>query len=102
MSESYTRIVLAERPKEHITTTTFKKETAAYNDLKPGPKTALVKVDWLSLDPAMRGCLNDTRSYLPPVQIGQVMRAVGVGTIVQTGEESSFRIGQVVRGTFGK
>ena len=32
----------------------------------------LVQVTWLSLDPAMRGWLNNTRSYLPPVQIGEV------------------------------
>jgi NADPH-dependent curcumin reductase CurA len=40
----------------------------------------LVKTLALSLDPAMRGWMNEGKSYIPPVGIGEVMRAGGVGT----------------------
>jgi NADPH-dependent curcumin reductase CurA len=50
----------------------------------PGDGEVLVKVSHLSLDPAMRGWMNDVRSYIPPVGIGEVMRAGGVGTVVES------------------
>lgn len=40
-----------------------------------GPGEFVVKVEYLSLDPAMRGWLNDVKSYVPPVKLGSVMRA---------------------------
>jgi len=49
----------------------------------------------------MRGWLRDTRSYLPPVQIGEVMRASGLGTVVKTGSGSKFEIGDIVQATVG-
>ncbi len=76
LPERYTRIVLAERPETNIGPTTFRKETVAF-DLKPGPGEALVRVDWLSLDPAMRGWIRDAVSYIEPVRIGAVMRSTG-------------------------
>jgi NADPH-dependent curcumin reductase CurA len=71
---TYTRIYLQERPKKDITPTTFKSEKLPLSSLteKLGKGQSLVQVTWLSLDPAMRGYLNDTRSYLPPVKIGEV------------------------------
>ena len=50
----------------------------------------------------MRGWLNDTRSYIEPVQIGAVMRAQGLGRVVQVGEGvTKWRIGDVVKGMLG-
>jgi NADPH-dependent curcumin reductase len=49
---------------------------------EPGDGEVLVKVRYLSLDPAMRGWMNDARSYMPPVGLGEVMRAGGVGEVV--------------------
>ena len=49
---------------------------------EPGDGEVLVKVRYLSLDPAMRGWMNDARSYLPPVGIGEVMRGGGVGEVL--------------------
>ncbi|TFK47799.1 alcohol dehydrogenase [Heliocybe sulcata] len=96
----YTRIVLQERPKADITSSAFRKEVVALpSELKDGQ--VLVKVHWLSLDPAMRGWLNDARSYVPPVQIGEVMRAMGLGTVVDPGKGTEFKQGDFVRGTFG-
>ncbi|KAI0322599.1 alcohol dehydrogenase [Amylostereum chailletii] len=91
----YTRIVLSERPEGNIDDKTFRQESLPF-DLKPGPKQILVKVDWLSLDPAMRGWLRDVRSYVPPVQIGEVMRSAGLATVVEAGSGSKFSVGELV------
>ena len=45
----------------------------------PDDGHVVVRVTHLSLDPAMRGWMNDAPSYLPPVGIGEVMRALGAG-----------------------
>jgi NADPH-dependent curcumin reductase CurA len=66
----------------------------------PDDGQVLVKLEYISLDPAMRGWMNDARSYVPPVQIGEVMRALGAGT-VQTSNHGSFKEGQHVVGVFG-
>jgi hypothetical protein len=49
-----------------------------------GEGEVLLKVDYLSLDPAMRGWMNDVPSYVPPVGIGEVMRAGGAGEVVES------------------
>ena len=46
---------------------------------EPGDGQFLVELEYLSLDPAMRGWMNEARSYVPPVGIGEVMRAGGIG-----------------------
>jgi NADPH-dependent curcumin reductase CurA len=50
----------------------------------PGEGEVLVKLLYISLDPAMRGWMNDTASYVPPVGIGEVMRAIAVGRVVRS------------------
>lgn len=98
----YTRIVLAERPKESIIPDkTFRREVVPYT-FSPGNGEIVVQTEYLSLDPAMRGWLNDTRSYIPPVKIGEIMRAVGLGKVVEVGASSGFKVGDVVRGAFGE
>ncbi|MBL8286845.1 MAG: NADP-dependent oxidoreductase [Rubrivivax sp.] len=60
----------------------------------------LVKVLALSLDPAMRGWMNEGRSYIAPVGIGEVMRAGGVGVVVAS-NDAAFAVGDKVSGTPG-
>lgn len=60
----------------------------------------LVKVRYLSLDPAMRGWMNDGKSYIRPVRIGEVMRAGGAGTVAAS-KNPAFREGDAVVGSFG-
>lgn len=67
---------------------------------QPAAGEFLVKIEYLSLDPAMRGWMNDTRSYVPPVQIGEVMRALCAGT-VETSNHAGFNAGDNVVGVFG-
>ncbi len=49
---------------------------------EPGEGEVLVKVRYVSIDPAMRGWMNEGRSYVPPVGLGQVMRALGAGEVI--------------------
>jgi NADPH-dependent curcumin reductase len=67
---------------------------------EPGDGQVLVKVLMLSLDPAMRGWMNDVPSYVPPVGIGEVMRAIGVGQVVASNAEGVPE-GSYVTGLFG-
>ncbi|HTK64302.1 MAG TPA: NADP-dependent oxidoreductase [Pseudonocardia sp.] len=60
----------------------------------------LVKVSHVSLDPAMRGWMDDRRSYVPPVGLGEVMRAFGAGEVVAS-RHPVFAVGDVVTGVFG-
>lgn len=67
---------------------------------EPAEGDVLVKTLSLSLDPAMRGWLNDARSYIPPVAIDEVMRAGGVGRVVAS-KNPAFAVGDTVYGTLG-
>jgi len=66
----------------------------------PAEGQVLVKVLQLSLDPAMRGWMNEGRSYIPPVGIGEVMRAIGVGKVMAS-KNPAFAVGDHVAGGFG-
>jgi NADPH-dependent curcumin reductase CurA len=66
----------------------------------PGPGQFLVRISHISLDPAMRGWMNDVRSYVPPVRIGEVMRAGGVGRVIASNHDG-FAVGDEVVGVFG-
>jgi NADPH-dependent curcumin reductase CurA len=59
-----------------------------------------VKVLYLSLDPAMRGWMNEGRSYIPPVGLGKIMRAGGVGRVIAS-NNPRFQVGEHVSGGFG-
>jgi NADPH-dependent curcumin reductase CurA len=67
---------------------------------QPAEGQVLVKVSHLSLDPAMRGWMNDAKSYIRPVDIGEVMRAGGVGEIIAS-KHPGFSVGDPVTGVFG-
>jgi NADPH-dependent curcumin reductase CurA len=67
---------------------------------EPGDGEVLVKVRYLSLDPAMRGWMNDGRSYVPPVGIGEVMRAGGCGEVIVS-RHPKFEPGDHVSGVTG-
>lgn len=66
----------------------------------PADGEFLVRVRQLSLDPAMRGWMNANRSYIPPVEIGAVMRAFGVGEVIAS-RHAAFAVGDLVTGEFG-
>jgi NADPH-dependent curcumin reductase CurA len=67
---------------------------------EPGDGEAIVKVEYVSLDPTMRGWMTDEPSYLPPVGIGEVMRSAGAGTVVES-KSAEFPVGTKVMGLVG-
>lgn len=66
----------------------------------PADGEFLVRVEYLSVDPAMRTWMNAGRSYVPPVEIGEVMRAGGIGRVTDS-RHPDFAEGDEVFGTFG-
>jgi len=54
----------------------------------PGPGRVLVRNAWLSVDPYMRGRMNDVKSYVPPFALGEPMEGGAIGTVVASADES--------------
>ena len=65
-----------------------------------GPNEVLVRNRFLSVDPAMRGWMNDRKTYVPPLPLGAVMRALTVGEVIES-ENSDFAPGDAVAGLGG-
>jgi len=99
---SFTSIHLAERPTDAViagkTFTPKQQEIPSASSLKDGE--VLFQTLYLSLDPAMRGWLNPTRSYIPPVEIGAVMRGNGIGLIIAS-KSKKFPVGTYASGMCG-
>lgn len=97
---TYTSINLAARPSPGpITPDLF--EVVNRDVPTAGPGEILVKQTHMSLDPAMIGWMSpDPESYIPPVELGEVMRSSGVGTIVES-NHPDFAVGDMVRGMLG-
>ena len=66
----------------------------------PGEGEFVIKVLQLSIDPAMRGWMDAAPSYIPPVEIGAVMRALGAGRVIES-NHPRFATGDLVTGEFG-
>lgn len=96
---TYQAIKLVKRPTEAITPDLFETTSQALPTLKDDE--LLVKLTHLSLDPAMRGWMSaDENSYIPPVQLGDTMRASGIGFVEQSNNEQ-FPVGTRVMGLMG-
>jgi NADPH-dependent curcumin reductase len=98
MTTVNTQCRLAERPADKLTARNWQ----IVEEPKPAAAEGqfVVQVDYLSIDPAMRTWLNAGRSYVPPVEIGEVMRALGVGHVVES-RHPGFAVGDDVSGIFG-
>ncbi|WP_339516770.1 NADP-dependent oxidoreductase [Pseudomonas sp. RL_15y_Pfl2_60] len=92
------QFLLAKRPVGAPTRDTFSfVETPV---AEPAEGQIVVKNAFLSLDPAMRGWMNDAKSYIPPVGLGEVMRALGVGEVIAS-KNPKFEVGDHVNGALG-
>jgi NADPH-dependent curcumin reductase CurA len=89
---------LASRPKGMPTSENFALKDVALPDLADG----WIRVDnrWLSVDPYMRGRMNDVRSYVPPFEIGAPLEGGAVGTVTQS-RSPHFQEGDTVFHMFG-
>jgi NADPH-dependent curcumin reductase len=67
---------------------------------EPGEGELLIKILYISLDPAMRGWMNEGKSYITPVEIGAVMRAGALGRVTAS-KNPKFAVGDCVYGAFG-
>jgi len=67
---------------------------------EPGEGALVVEVLAISLDPAMRGWMNEGRSYIAPVGLGEVMRAGGIGRVVAS-RHAGYAVGDLVSGGTG-
>ncbi|HEV2976695.1 MAG TPA: NADP-dependent oxidoreductase [Casimicrobiaceae bacterium] len=76
------QVLLASRPRGAVTEDNFRIVDAPL--AAPDAGEALVRNDWLSLDPYMRGRMNDVKSYAPSVQLGQVMVGQTVGEVLES------------------
>ena len=95
---TYKKIVLASRPKGAVTVDNFRLEEAITPTLKEGE--VLIRNHYLSLDPYMRGRMEESKSYAAPQAIGEVMIGGTVGEIVET-KNQQFVVGDKVVGMSG-
>jgi NADPH-dependent curcumin reductase len=98
MPETNRQLKLVARPDGPVKESDFELTTGPAQT--PGDGQVLVRVQYLSLDPAMRGWMADRPSYLPPVPLGDVMRAIAVGRVVAS-NDPKVAVGDHVRGLFG-
>ena len=89
---------LKSRPIGLVTENDFEYVETNLPDISEGE--VLVRNIYLAFEPAMRGWLNDVKSYVPPVKIGEVMRASTVGQVIES-KNPEFQPGQYVTGMMG-
>ncbi len=93
------QLILTKRPFGMPDADTWKLENNPIPELKDGE--ILIKQHYVSLDPAMRGWLNETKSYIPPVALNDVMRAGTVGEIIKANNHPKYKVGDYVTGWGG-
>jgi NADPH-dependent curcumin reductase CurA len=89
---------LRQRPEGRIDDETFELIEEGLPAIGDGE--ALVRTEWISLDPTNRGWINDQPGYLPPVAIGETMRGLGLGRVVES-KHPEYEEGQLVQGLTG-
>jgi NADPH-dependent curcumin reductase CurA len=92
------KILLAKRPIGLVTDDCF--DVVEVPVPEPGDGEAVVRVEYLSIDPTIRGWLNDEEGYLPPIGLGEVVRSGGVGTVIAS-RNDMFPVGTKLSGLVG-
>jgi NADPH-dependent curcumin reductase CurA len=98
MPDSNRRFLLRSRPEGRITADTFELVEEAIPEIGEGE--ALVRAEWISLDPTNRAWIAEGPTYLPPVGIGEVMRGLGLGRVVAS-KHDTYQEGHLVQGLIG-
>ena len=99
MALTNVRYLLSDRPDGMPTADAWSRDTEEVDEAVPEGHL-LVEQHYCSLDPAMRGWMRNVRSYIPPVELGAVMRAGSVGKVVAS-RHPKFDVGQTVVGMGG-
>jgi NADPH-dependent curcumin reductase CurA len=92
------RFLLRDRPDGRVGPETFELVEAEPPEIGDGE--ALVRTEWISIDPTNRAWIRDIPTYLPPVGIGEVMRGLGLGRVVES-RHPGYEEGQLVQGLVG-
>ena len=66
----------------------------------PGPGEIQVRNTWMTVDPYMRGRMNDVKSYSPPFALGEVMQGGAVGEVIAS-NDAAFQVGDLVQSNYG-
>jgi NADPH-dependent curcumin reductase CurA len=98
MTDQSRRLVLAQRPSGMCTPDDVRMEAGPVPE--PGEGEALIRVQYLSIDPTIRTWMDDAPGYLPPIGIGEVVRCGGIGEVVASGDER-YPVGAKVFGMLG-
>ena len=98
MSFTSKEIRLKSRPVGLPTADNF--ELASVELPAPGPGEVQVKNLWMTVDPYMRGRMNDVKSYSPPFQLGEALQGGAMGEVVAS-NDPSLRVGDLVNSFFG-
>jgi len=93
------QLLLAKRPVGMPDESTWRLESNPIPEAGDGQ--IVIKNHYISLDPAMRGWMNDVKSYIPPVAVGDVMRAGTIGEVTQVNNHPNFKVGEYVTGWGG-
>ena len=88
------QLIFVKRPEGLPESNTWNLEENAI--VRPKSGEVLIQHHYISLDPAMRGWMNDTKSYIPPVAIDDVMRAGSVGKVIKNNGNPKFEVGDCV------
>ena len=98
MADMNRQWLLASRPQGMVTESNFQYHEAPVSELEDGQ--FLVRNCYIAFEPAMRGWMDDRPSYIPPIQVGEVMRAVTTGQVVAS-KHPDYQTGDCVQGGFG-
>jgi NADPH-dependent curcumin reductase CurA len=98
MTDRYQRIVLASRPTGWVKEDNFRLEEVPLPQVHD--QQVLVRNHYMSLDPYMRGRMNDAKSYAMPQQLDETMGGATVGEVVES-RHPDFKVGDTVRGMLG-
>ena len=92
------QLILAKRPVGMPDDDTWTLKESLVPHLNEGE--VLIQNHYISLDPAMRGWMNESKSYIPPVALGDVMRAGSIGKVIQS-KHPKYKVGDVLTGWGG-
>lgn len=92
------QLLFVKRPVGEVDASTWTLETNPIPEIEDGQ--LLIKQHYISLDPAMRGWMNNSKSYIEPMTIGSVMRAGSVGEVIAS-KNPKFKVGEYLAGTGG-
>src|SRR6185295_17758453 len=87
------QVLLANRPQGAVTEDNFRIVEVPFG--QPGPGEVLIRNEWLSLDPYMRGRMSDAKSYAKSAEIGEVMVGQTVGEVLES-HDANFKAGDKV------